>query len=391
LQGQIIAIEINTTTWELNRQAFLLYVLTLFNDIDTPQLDALYEHRLEMALAARAYLLMAYHAISPSADPIHALKSDLEASALQSATGAHWEESEVDGYNWGSDTRTTALALAALVKVQPDHPSLPNVVRWLMIARRGDHWRTTQETAWAVVALTAWTIHTGELQSEYEYTVQLNSTLQMAGRVTPETERESASVQIDVGDLLHDEVNRLSVARGQGQGVLYYTAMLNLQLPVAEAEAIQRGIRIERQYSIGTSRRSTQQAQVGDIITVRLSMYLPEDVYYFTLEDTIPAGTEVVNPSLLTTEQNLGDPTLERLQRDDPFWYWGWWYFDRTELRDQGTTLDADYLPHGSYVFTYQVRATSPGVFQVLPAQGYAFYQPDIFGRTNGTTFRIID
>lgn len=43
-----------------------------------------------------------------------------------------------------------------------------------MVAREGDHWATTQETAWSVMALTDWMVATGELQANYEYSVALN-------------------------------------------------------------------------------------------------------------------------------------------------------------------------------------------------------------------------
>ncbi|NJL94457.1 MAG: hypothetical protein HC915_12400, partial [Anaerolineae bacterium] len=65
---------------------------------------------------------------------------------------------------------TLALALA-----DPDNGLLPDAVRWLMIARQGDHWVTTQETAWSVLALTEWMQITGELQGSYTYTARLNA------------------------------------------------------------------------------------------------------------------------------------------------------------------------------------------------------------------------
>ena len=42
---------------------------------------------------------------------------------------------------------------------------------------------------------------------------------------------------------------------------------------------------------------------MGDVITVRVTITLPQDIYYFVLEDPIPAGTEPIDTSLLTTSQ----------------------------------------------------------------------------------------
>ena len=48
---------------------------------------------------------------------------------------------------------------------------IPNVVRWLMVARKADDWETTQETAWSVMALTDWMVVTGELHPDYTFAV----------------------------------------------------------------------------------------------------------------------------------------------------------------------------------------------------------------------------
>jgi hypothetical protein len=248
---------------------------------------------------------------------------------------------------------------------------------------------TTQETAWAVIALTEWMLSTGELQGDYAFTVQMNDANLVNRDVTPETVRAGETIQITVDDLLRDGINRLAINREAGPGALYYSALLNLRLPADQVESISRGVSVEREYFIGTDRQPVTSAQVGDTVTVRMTINLPQDVYYFTLEDALPAGLEVIDRNLLTASQAGDDPELERLDTNDQYWYWRWWFFDRTELRDEGAALYADYLPRGAYVYTYQARATSPGVFQTLPAQGYAFYQPDVFGRTDGTTFTV--
>ncbi len=102
------------------------------------------------------------------------------------------------------------------------------------------------------------------------------------------------------------------------------------------------------------------------------------------LEDSLPAGAESIDPTLETAGAPACAPTLRLWVEDDPFWYWGWWWFDRTELRDAQMNLYADFLPRGTYVYTHQVRATVPGEFEVRPAQAYALYQPDVFGRSDG-------
>jgi uncharacterized protein YfaS (alpha-2-macroglobulin family) len=112
---------------------------------------------------------------------------------------------------------------------------------------------------------------------------------------------------------------------------------------------------------------------------------------YFVLEDPFPAGTEGIDTSLLNTSVTASGPDLNRVPGGDYYWYWGWWYIDQTEIRDQQVNLYAAYLPRGTYTFTYQLRATVPGQFQTMPAHAYPFYFPDVFGRSEGILFTITE
>lgn len=398
IRTQFITPRLETSDWQLNRQAFYFYVLAQDGKGSVQQFDQLYEYRLKMTYAGRAFLLMSYQKLDPTNAKIADLVSDLTTAAKLSATGAHWEEDYNDWWNWSSDTRTTAIVLKALVGVIPDNDLLPNAVRWLMVARKGDHWQTTQETAWGVMALTDWMVTTGELQGQYAYSVVLNEATLTSAEVTPDTVREGQVLRVAVGDLLLEEINRLTVVRGEGNGVLYYTAHLETRLPVAEVDALNRGIGVTREYFLESNPETPiTGAQIGDVITVRLTINLSEDIYYFVLEDPLPAGAESVNRRLLTTSQFIDPPTLRRQKEDsyffdlyNPYWYWGWWWFDHTELRDEQTNLYADFLPRGTYVYTYQMRATTAGEFQTRPSHAYAFYFPEVFGRTDGSLFTIL-
>ncbi|HEX2622044.1 MAG TPA: hypothetical protein VHL11_17930 [Phototrophicaceae bacterium] len=61
----------------------------------------------------------------------------------------------------------------------------------------------------------------------------------------------------------------------------------------------------------------------------------------------------------------------------------------KTEIHDNGIKLQARYLPRGVYSYTYQARASTPGIFMVPPAIAYAAEQPDVFGRTVADSFII--
>src|SRR5258708_28960244 len=168
-------------------------------------LDGLSDRREKMNLFGRAFLAQAYGQIKGDQGKITTLLSDPQSHAVVSATGTHWEENRRDWWNWDSDTRTTAIVLKTLVDLTPDSSLIPNVVRWLMVARRADAWETTQETAWAVMGLTDWMDVSGELQANYSYVVNLNGKAIGEGKANADTLRDTKTLQIAVADMLRDQ------------------------------------------------------------------------------------------------------------------------------------------------------------------------------------------
>ena len=116
-------------------------------------------------------------------------------------------------------------------------------------------------------------------------------------------------------------------------------------------------------------------------------MIAPKTLYYVYLEDPLPAGAEAINASLLTSQQFTG-ATPQFLSNEWDFG-WGYWYFNHTQLRDEKTILYAEYLPAGTYVYTYNIQATVPGQFHVMPAHAGEFYFPEVWGRSDGVVFTI--
>jgi alpha-2-macroglobulin len=257
-----------------------------------------------------------------------------------------------------------------------------------MVARRADAWETTQETAWAVMALTDWMVTTGELNPDYRYTAALNGEILAENTATPANVKESQKLVVAVADMLHDQANELVIGRTEGPGVLYYTAHLRVFLPVPEIEPLSRGISVSRRYVSPATGEPVSEARVGDLVQVRLTIIAPNDLYYAVIEDPIPAGAEGVDPNLATSQQ-IG--TRPGLDTSDPLSQgWGWWWFSNIEFRDEKVVLYSTYLPAGTYEYVYTLRAGLPGVFNVIPVSGYQFYMPEVFGRSAGTTFTVL-
>ncbi len=377
--------------WRINRQAFLLYALARVDRGEFQRTVRLFDERESMSLYAKAYLAMTFHMLDPDDGRAMELVNDLNSALVLSATGAHWEETYHDFWNWNTDTRTTALGLMALAQIDPENQMIPNIVRWLMVARDADHWETTQETAWSVMALTEWMVVTGELYPDYTFRVELNGERLMLedDTATPDNVKETATLVVEVAELLADEANRLAISRSAGDGNLYYTAHLTAYLPVPEIEALNRGIVIDRKYSLQDDPDATPitSAEVGQPVQVTLTIIAPNDLHYVVVEDPIPAGADAINPNLETTSQVGTRPTLSR---ERPLSQgWGWWWFSNTEFRDEKVVLYATYLPRGTYQFEYVIYPGLAGEYNVIPPTAQEFYFPEVYGRGEGSTFTI--
>jgi len=393
-------IDEKTPVWDLNRQAFILYVLARASQADVwnatgkpvagpfyniSRTVKLFNERDRMNLDAQAFLAMAFAVIEPgSSYHTKPLLDTIKKAAKYSLTGRYWTDTFADAWNWTTDTRTTAIILKALSEIEPTSDLLPDIVRWLMTARKFDRWETTQETAWSVMALTAWMKQSGDLRPDYTFNIKVNDQSKASGeKATADNVRDSYELRLKVAELMSGKTNRLTVQRTPGDGTLYYSAQLKTYLPVEQVKAISRGLQVERVYSLERDKyhRPIDSAEVGEIIRVTLTIVVPETLNYVVIEDPLPAGTQSIDTSLQTSVKlNVNQPLL---------YGWNYWVFTHTELRDDRTLLYAPYLPKGTYQFFYQIRAGAVGSYHVLPANGHAFYMPEVFGRTNGSIFVI--
>ena len=378
----------NDATWQYNRHAFLLYVLARGNQLDAGQTNYIYERRTQLGLYGEAYLAQTMYMLDPTDKRIDSLMSDLGSATVLSAAGAHWEESDVDYWNWNTDLRTTAIVLDTFVQIDPSNPVTANAVRWLMAHRNSGHWQSTQETAWSLISLTDWLAASKEYETNYQFAIGLNGNPLQQGQATSANLLDTVTLKVALKDLLKDEVNYLVLTRGDGTGNLYYSAYLSTTLPVEEVQPLDQGISVSRQYYELTDTKNKTPitaAARGDLVRVRVTVVAPAALHYAVIDDPLPAGLEAIDTSLAT---DTAVPTVYTLQ-DYSERGWGWWYFDHIELRDEKVVLSAQYLSAGTYVYTYLARASTAGTFKVIPTTASEFYFPDVAGRGAGSLFIV--
>ncbi|MGH2538325.1 MAG: Ig-like domain-containing protein [Candidatus Promineifilaceae bacterium] len=415
VRGRLRAAASLNEAWAVNRQAFFLYVLAEVEPGEAGRLDDLFsehrldevepgeagrlddlfsEHRALLDPYAKGLLIQAYERSGGGGANQRALLNDLNDSVVLSAAGAHWEDAERDWDNLASDIRGTAMIIAALAAVEPDHALLPNAVRWLMVARKAGHWPSQHESAWGILALSDWMAASGELGADYDYSLTVNGRPAAEGHFDAANIDASEEMALPLADLERAEVNFLEFGRRAGPGRLYYTAYLDSFILAQELPAVDRGFSVQRRYFDAACDPELESCepitaiQAGRPVRVELTIAVPEDRTFVRVEDPIPAGAEAVDPGLQTSASGQGGQ-IEAQETEFRYGYWGWWYFENIEYRDSRVVFTSEFLPAGTYLYSYTLNTLLPGAYQVNPTTARETFFPDVFGRSEGLLFEI--
>jgi hypothetical protein len=391
LEGRFQAPKDVRGDWLLNELAFMNFVLAEMGRGDPGRASTLYDVRERLGLYGQALLAMTLADIAAqngaTDERVGALLDNLFGAAQLSATGAFWQEGATDWWTFNTDTRTTSMVLAAFARLDSAQSLLPQVVRWLMSARKTGRWATTQENAWAIIALTDWLAVSGELEGDYEWTALLNGSELGRGVVTPATVDSRLELHAAVVDLFADQANLLQINRSNASGQLYYTTHLRYYLDALAIDARDRGIVVDRRFTVDGERINS--AKVGEVISVTVTIVAPTNLYHVLVEAPIPAGSEPIDPRLATTSNQFGGPSLEQVNPEQRWWYF--WTPNYIDIRDDKVALFASELGAGAYEYTFQVRASVPGEYRVLPVYAEMMYFNEVWGRSAGALFTVTE
>jgi alpha-2-macroglobulin len=397
-----VPVSLATENWQLDRAAFQAFAISQvseeYQNAIVPYANQLFGLRGQLSPWAQALLALSYTADSEQA---RTLLSDLQGNALRTATGIHWEATNMGWQNMNTPVFTSAVAVYAIAQRDPASALLPEAVRYL-VAHRGANraWASTYESAWTIMALTQVMRGTGELSGSFSFNARVNGVEVASGDAAGETggmaRLTPVTANVPLANLHDNSPNALVIGREAGTGRLYYSAHLKVQRPVELVEELHRGFSVSRAYypvsencPAGDCAPLTG-ANTGELVQVRLTVTAPQDSYYLVVEDYIPAGAEVLDTRLKTSQQFSGQPTVLLYDERRPFADgWGWWYFNSPQIFDDRITWAADYVPAGTYEFTYILVLGQAGEYRVLPAQAFQYYFPEVQGNSAGAVFTI--
>lgn len=384
--------------WQLDRLAMVYFALDQSGSSSIQPQD-LYPYREKLSPWAKALLALALD--SQGDETANTLLSDLQGLAVRSATGVNWQDDKTSDQNFATPNFNTSVVVYALSTKDPASPMLADAVRYLVYHRNAaGSWHSSYDSAWVLTALARYIRGTSELKGDFEYSAVLNGAPLASGSAGSSEPWTLVRASVPVADLDPETGNALRFIRGEGVGRLYYRAFLEVGQPVEQTKPLDRGLTISRDYILAGGNCTTQDCPAIDSISLqaknpvvigRVTITVPRGIYYVVIEDAIPAGAELIDLSLGTAVLVFEEPADDR-QYDplDPFAKgWGWWWFGSPTIYDDHIRWVAEYLPAGTYTLTYQLQPQLAGEFRVLPARAYAYYFPEVEGRSAGAIFTI--
>jgi len=388
----------STDTKNLEDTAFIQSALAHANTFDESTISQLYDARDRMSPSGIALLAFTLNKFNAADERARDLISNLEASAILTSSSAHWEAQGENLFTRGSTIYTTSLVVYALAQLDPANQVTFNAVRYLA-AHRGATglWNTGHDNAWAILALNAAMTGFGDLRADFAFNATLNG--------GPLTNGDIAGIQITpllttvpLEFLSPNSPNLLTINREEGLGRLYYNATLKINRPVEDVRPLDQGMQIERVYCKSALSKaqectplSTLSLNTDQQITAQLTLILPHDAYYVMIEDFIPAGMEILDQNLKTSQQGIDSTGVQvQFEDEDPFANgWGWWLFNEPQIRDDGILFTADSLPAGTYVLTYTLVPLQVGEYHMLPAHAWQAFFPEVQGTSAGMVFEV--
>jgi len=265
------------------------------------------------------------------------------------------------GYAWnGYRIPTQVAAMEAIQCVEKDEKMLEEMKLWLLKQKQVQCWNTPLATADAVYALLSDGMaltESGQMQA-------------VAGNVTLETPKDGLGCISHTLSGAEAEVKTLTVShmgKAAGWGAVYAQYLEDMD----RVKAFEgKGLQVSREYIYkGKTLSAKEKLQVGDKLTVRLTLRADRDMDFVCLKDERAACMEPVR-------QISGYEWSDGLGR-------------YRVSGDAATTFFMDYLRKGTYVIEYEVHVDRSGVYQAGTSEIQSVYAPEFGSHTEGHTLYI--
>jgi uncharacterized protein YfaS (alpha-2-macroglobulin family) len=335
----------------LGDRALALYALALHGKAEPAYHEELYRRRKELSYESRALLALA---IQEAKGPDAMVKDLLNP-----------KNTAPEAYSFfGSGARERAVQLVAWSRVMPRDNEVGRLVKELLGYRVNGHWGTTQQNAWALLALARYysAAETGTKASKGELIVGPRKDPFLLTDAKP-------AISTTLGFNPAAALGSLTVSNPE-KGLLFGETRFIVRPPLANQPKQDRGYSVTRNYQKLANDGTLQPAdelKVGDRLLVSLQIQTARPGHFVAIDDPLPAVLDAVNPNF--ESKQVGGAVATRN-----------WVADFQEIRADRVLYFCDHLPPGAYTFRYLARVRSAGEVVAGPTKAEEMYRPERFG-----------
>ena len=300
-----------------------------------------------------------------------------EHSMTNEEMGMYWKDNSGGYYWWQAPIETQALLIEAFDEITGNQKDVDDMKVWLLKQKQTQDWRTTKATTEAIYALllkgTDW------LATEPNIEIQVGE-IKIDPKNMPDQKAEAGTGYIKTswtGSDIKPEMGNVKITKkdeGVSWGALYwqYFEQLDKITPHETPLKMNKKLFIERFDDKGKSLEEIKDGtpvKVGDKVIVRIELRVDRKMEYVHMKDMRASGFEPLN--VISTYK----------------WQDGLGYYETT--KDASTNFFFSYLPLGTYVFEYPLRATLAGNFSNGITTIQCMYAPEFTSHSEGIRVKI--
>jgi len=314
-------------------------------------------------------------------DLIDTLSGGLIAKFKSDQSTAYFDDPSEWGWFYYSQVITTSMALQAILEAKIPFEYAHKVIRWLVLARNGDHWMTTHDNAMVFWAFSTY-LNLYE-KSDPNFTAIAEMNKQKVLETIFKTRNDP--IYIKEQPLNVSAPSELGITlKKSGAGLLYYYIKYQYMLKKYPDQVNAGFTVLKKYYDYDTGAEVKDNTFIrGKRYIVEIKVISPKERYFAALDDALPAGFEPVHMDFATEANEKG------VQEGSQGYWWG--SFNYNEKYFDHVTFFANYLRSGEHVIKYVVKAATTGKFQIPQTKAEEMYAPENYGYKNMPDIWIID
>lgn len=362
---------------ELEARPMILHALAVGGDATAADFDATFRARGSLSAFGRIMLALALHRAAPQDARMAELRRELDALVEERAGVAHVAEPAAREAEWfDSGARDDAAALMALTAIVPDDPRVEKLARGLRDRREAGRWRTTQENAFALLALAEYAAAREPEVPAHRIRAWIGPRAVLDAEVAG-FDRVSRGGSVDLDAALRSAGRGRTtevVLQREGRGRAFYR--IGVEWAEADPPARAQGLALERRI-LDEHGSPVTELVAGRRYLLELTIDTPAMQHWLAVDAPLPAGLEAIDLSLgnaARARAPLGVRSSE---------------VSHVELRRDRALVFFDELPAGEHVHTIPVLATTAGSWTLPGAVAEAMYEPETRARTTGSRIEI--